>query len=196
MSMWEQKLNGAQGRDRTLAYPIEIPSLFEWRLSSIPTSGPGAFFAAGRVRLCAAIPKSCACHALYTRYHQRRVLIQIGLVIQSPPKVEVTRSNRVGRASICWLFRCVPGSLRRPSHQVATAGTKTATSDFFVQHAPGVASAFAYRIFKRRFATCLASPGGLVVMRRARSSAGEHYVDIVGVTGSIPVAPHHQTSEN
>jgi hypothetical protein len=25
--------------------------------------------------------------------------------------------------------------------------------------------------------------------RRARSSAGEHYVDIVGVTGSIPVAP-------
>src|SRR6516165_987355 len=42
---------------------------------------------------------------------------------------------------------------------------------------------------KRRFATCLASPGGLVVMRRARSSAGEHYVDIVGVTGSIPVAP-------
>ena len=24
---------------------------------------------------------------------------------------------------------------------------------------------------------------------RARSSAGEHYVDIVGVTGSIPVAP-------
>jgi hypothetical protein len=33
-------------------------------------------------------------------------------------------------------------------------------------------------------------------MRRARSSAGEHYVDIVGVTGSIAVAPHHQTSEN
>src|ERR1700736_1837570 len=65
MSMWEQKLNGAQGRDRAVAYPIEIPSLFEWRLSSIPTSGPGAFFAAGRVRLCAAIPKSCACHALY-----------------------------------------------------------------------------------------------------------------------------------
>jgi hypothetical protein len=137
-----------------------------------------------------------------TRYTQDIIsavccaLIQIGLVIQSPPKVEVTRSNRVGRASICWLFRCVPGSLRRPSHQVATAGAKTATSDFFVQHAPGVASAFAYRIFKRRFATCLASPGGLVVMRRARSSAGEHYVDIVGVTGSIPVAPHHQTSEN
>ena len=26
-------------------------------------------------------------------------------------------------------------------------------------------------------------------MVRARSSAGEHYVDIVGVTGSIPVAP-------
>ena len=25
--------------------------------------------------------------------------------------------------------------------------------------------------------------------KRARSSAGEHYVDIVGVTGSIPVAP-------
>src|SRR5580692_10830625 len=25
--------------------------------------------------------------------------------------------------------------------------------------------------------------------QRARSSAGEHYVDIVGVTGSIPVAP-------
>jgi hypothetical protein len=32
------------------------------------------FFAAGRVRLCAAIPKSCACHALYKRYHQRHVL--------------------------------------------------------------------------------------------------------------------------
>ena len=30
------------------------------------------------------------------------------------------------------------------------------------------------------------SPWPLV---RARSSAGEHYVDIVGVTGSIPVAP-------
>jgi hypothetical protein len=27
------------------------------------------------------------------------------------------------------------------------------------------------------------------VIMRARSSAGEHYVDIVGVTGSIPVAP-------
>jgi hypothetical protein len=26
-------------------------------------------------------------------------------------------------------------------------------------------------------------------VKRARSSAGEHYVDIVGVTGSIPVAP-------
>ena len=26
-------------------------------------------------------------------------------------------------------------------------------------------------------------------MRRARSSAGEHYVDIVGVAGSIPAAP-------
>src|SRR5579862_2278475 len=27
------------------------------------------------------------------------------------------------------------------------------------------------------------------IAARARSSAGEHYVDIVGVTGSIPVAP-------
>ena len=34
------------------------------------------------------------------------------------------------------------------------------------------------------------SPSPLVRARvRARSSAGEHYVDIVGVTGSIPVAP-------
>ena len=28
-------------------------------------------------------------------------------------------------------------------------------------------------------------------MRRARSSAGEHYVDIVGVAGSIPAAKNH-----
>src|ERR1700738_574942 len=187
-----------QGRNQTLAYPTESPSFFEWRRSSVPTSGPGA---SSRPGGCDSVPPYPS-RVRVTRYTQDIIsavccaLIQIGLVIQSPPKVEVTRSNRVGRASICWLFRCVPGSLRRPSHQVATAGTKTATSDFFVQHAPGVASAFAYRIFKRRFATCLASPGGLVVMRRARSSAGEHYVDIVGVTGSIPVAPHHQTSEN
>jgi hypothetical protein len=53
--------DGAQGRNRTLAYPTESPSFFEWRLSNVPTSGPGAFFAVGRVRLCAAIPKSCAC---------------------------------------------------------------------------------------------------------------------------------------
>ena len=33
-----------------------------------------AFSAAGRVRLCAAIPKSRACYALYERDHQRRVL--------------------------------------------------------------------------------------------------------------------------
>src|SRR5262249_899564 len=32
-------------------------------------------------------------------------------------------------------------------------------------------------------------PARLAGGRRARSSAGEHYVDIVGVTGSIPVAP-------
>ena len=38
---------GAQGRNRTLAYPTESPSLFEWRCSSVPTSGPGAFFTAG-----------------------------------------------------------------------------------------------------------------------------------------------------
>ena len=54
--------HGAQGRNRTRAYPIESSSLFEQRLSSVPTSVPGAFFAAGRVRLCAAIPKSCAYH--------------------------------------------------------------------------------------------------------------------------------------
>jgi short subunit dehydrogenase-like uncharacterized protein len=29
----------------------------------------------------------------------------------------------------------------------------------------------------------------LIKMRGACSSAGEHYVDIVGVTGSIPVTP-------
>jgi hypothetical protein len=59
--------NGAQGRDRTFAYPTENLSFFEWRLSSVPIIGPGALFAAGRVRLCVAIPKSCACHALYEK---------------------------------------------------------------------------------------------------------------------------------
>src|SRR4029077_12097752 len=33
-----------------------------------------------------------------------------------------------------------------------------------------------------------ATPSRLFRQDRARSSAGEHYVDIVGVTGSIPVA--------
>lgn len=56
------KARGAsQGRNRTLAYPTENQSFFVWRLSSVPTSGPGAFFADGRVRLSAATPKSCAC---------------------------------------------------------------------------------------------------------------------------------------
>src|SRR6185312_6744762 len=45
----------------------------------------------------------------------------------------------------------------------------------------------------------LASPGPSRYTERnsanwARSSAGEHYVDIVGVTGSIPVAPTIRTS--
>jgi hypothetical protein len=53
---------------------LKVHYFFEWRRSSVPTSGPGAFFAAGRVRLCAAIPESCPCHALYKGYHQRRVL--------------------------------------------------------------------------------------------------------------------------
>ena len=35
----------------------------------------------------------------------------------------------------------------------------------------------------------LGLPGVPSRIRGARSSAGEHYVDIVGVTGSIPVAP-------
>ena len=30
-------------------------------------------------------------------------------------------------------------------------------------------------------------------LARARSSAGEHYLDMVGVTGSIPVAPTIQS---
>jgi hypothetical protein len=29
----------------------------------------------------------------------------------------------------------------------------------------------------------------VTIHSRARSSAGEHYLDMVGVTGSIPVAP-------
>ena len=33
------------------------------------------------------------------------------------------------------------------------------------------------------------NPRAVPQVARARSSAGEHYVDIVGVTGSIPVAP-------
>src|SRR5207248_2392337 len=33
------------------------------------------------------------------------------------------------------------------------------------------------------------NPRAVPHLARARSSAGEHYVDIVGVTGSIPVAP-------
>src|ERR1700730_12689967 len=50
--MWEQKLNGAQGRNRTLAYPTESPSFFEWRLSSVPTSGPGALRGRKGATLC------------------------------------------------------------------------------------------------------------------------------------------------
>jgi hypothetical protein len=46
------KGNGAQGWNRTLAYPTESPSFFEWLLSSVPTSGPGAFFAARGATLC------------------------------------------------------------------------------------------------------------------------------------------------
>jgi hypothetical protein len=38
-----------------------------------------ALSSAGRVRLCGAVPKSCACHALYKRCC---ALIQIGLVIK------------------------------------------------------------------------------------------------------------------
>src|SRR5215472_11300712 len=46
----------------------------------------------------------------------------------------------------------------------------------------------------RRTGSCLAlvfslHPCAARPWPRARSSAGEHYVDIVGVTGSIPVAP-------
>src|SRR5215471_13109245 len=46
----------------------------------------------------------------------------------------------------------------------------------------------------RRTGSCLAlvfslHPSAVRPWPRARSSAGEHYVDIVGVTGSIPVAP-------
>jgi hypothetical protein len=44
--------NGAQGRNRTLAYPTESPSFFEWRLSSVPTSGPGALRAREGATLC------------------------------------------------------------------------------------------------------------------------------------------------
>src|ERR1700736_2695676 len=43
-------------------------------------------------------------------------LIQIGLVIQSPPKVEVTRSNRVGRA-ISTGHATTPFPRRRPRHE-------------------------------------------------------------------------------
>src|ERR1700680_1390197 len=38
-------------------------------------------------------------------------------------------------------------------------------------------------------AAFLLNPRAVPQVARARSSAGEHYVDIVGVTGSIPVAP-------
>ena len=36
---------------------------------------------------------------------------------------------------------------------------------------------------------CLSSVGVIIERPWARSSAGEHYVDIVGVAGSIPAAP-------
>jgi hypothetical protein len=57
------------------------------------------FFAVGRVRLCAAIPKSCTCRVL----HEERLsapCANIGLItkVQSPPKAKGTRSNRVGCA--------------------------------------------------------------------------------------------------
>src|SRR5438874_3970014 len=49
-------------------------------------------------------------------------------------------------------------------------------------------SCIAVRLPCRRPAFPL-NPRAVPQMARARSSAGEHYVDIVGVTGSIPVAP-------
>jgi hypothetical protein len=49
----EGRANGAQGRNRISAYLTENASFSKRRLSS----GPGTFFAAGRVRLCAAIPQ-------------------------------------------------------------------------------------------------------------------------------------------
>ena len=64
MLLWaarRRRIHGAQGRNRTLAYPAERPSFFEWRLSSVPASVPGA---RGRVRRCAAIPKSCGVAAI------------------------------------------------------------------------------------------------------------------------------------
>jgi hypothetical protein len=47
----------------------------------------------------------------------------------------------------------------------------------------------------------LPAPHGAVIRTptqydfRARSSAGEHYLDMVGVTGSIPVVPTIRSSE-
>ena len=49
-------------------------------------------------------------------------------------------------------------------------------------------------------AKCLPDPGGQTIgapdhpMVRARSSAEEHFLDMEGVTGSIPVAPTNQSA--
>jgi len=48
---------GAQGRNRTLAYPTESAAIFELRRPSVPASGPKCFLdVTGRVRPCAANP--------------------------------------------------------------------------------------------------------------------------------------------
>jgi hypothetical protein len=100
----ENRSFGAQGRNRTLAYLTESPSFFVWRLSSVPTSGPGAF--SGWPGRCYSVPPYPS-RARVTRYAKEIISavwcakLQIGLVIKvrSPPKAKVTRSNRVGCAT-------------------------------------------------------------------------------------------------
>src|SRR5439155_9167398 len=64
---------------------------------------------------------------------------------------------------------CEPGPVARRHHDVAV--------DFHRGSPPLPALGISAKSSRRS------------AMARARSSAGEHYVDIVGVTGSIPVAP-------
>ena len=112
------------------------------------------------------------------------------------------RCARSGSAPICrrGCVRAIPERARLPAGRYTSVASRTPS-----RARPSVALD---AILRRRFTPCRApsfrwaARPALACRRhfryhprhsgpriRARSSAGEHYVDIVGVTGSIPVAP-------